>query len=539
MQSTWQALIWKEAREHRWKIAALTAVFLGTLLVGIWSIGPSPTVAFDVADGVLAAGVALAAGLLAIGIAAGEQSAGTIGLLQMLPTSTRRAAIVKLATAIAALAVPIVATLATVWLFAQLVSADVTPRGRFCGIENWYLARFAASWLGGASILLWMVAAGVNRCDEIRAAALGFVAIVFSWGALVLVAYLCGILGEVEVNEAPGYFMATSMLPAGILELPIDAAVHDAWEQELLSDRVTTSTSWFAVWLGTIWPFALAAVASHAALATWYVRRFGRVVPARLQTVESASAAPVRTAARADWLAPPRRSPVASLLWKQFRESAPMAILGAALIVGIFVVVALAAMRDAAGLGLLRREEFEVLALALWAYVGAGIALVAGVGVLMDDLKPELQTFWRSRPIAVGKWFSVKYAGGLVVTMIALLVGLIVTWSASWLFAEGGVAVSAEPDLPIIICMILALQAAVYTAAVAAMAWLRHPIYAGILALASPMVFVLVISPVANRLSSADRPLPEILLGLAIAACIAALIAAAWYAVKHDRGWKH
>lgn len=40
-------------------------------------------------------------------------------------------------------------------------------------------------------------------------------------------------------------------------------------------------------------------------------------------------------------------------------------------------------------------------------------AAVAGVGLFMEDLRPGVHAFWRSRPIPIDHWFWLKYVGGL------------------------------------------------------------------------------------------------------------------------------
>ena len=51
------------------------------------------------------------------------------------------------------------------------------------------------------------------------------------------------------------------------------------------------------------------------------------------------------------------------------------------------------------------RGEFGDILLVMCADLGFFIVIVAGIGVLLDDLKPGLHTFWRSRPINPDLWF--------------------------------------------------------------------------------------------------------------------------------------
>ena len=70
---------------------------------------------------------------------------------------------------------------------------------------------------------------------------------------------------------------------------------------------------------------AVAAI-THLALVAWYLVRFGRIANADVRSPQLA----LPLAGRPDWLAPPRRSWLSAIVWKQFRESGPIVAAGLA-----------------------------------------------------------------------------------------------------------------------------------------------------------------------------------------------------------------
>ncbi len=43
--------------------------------------------------------------------------------------------------------------------------------------------------------------------------------------------------------------------------------------------------------------------------------------------------------------------------------------------------------------------------------IGLLVALVVGIGMILTDVSPPLNTFWRSRPINPDLWFWTKFCG--------------------------------------------------------------------------------------------------------------------------------
>ena len=96
---------------------------------------------------------------------------------------------------------------------------------------------------------------------------------------------------------------------------------------------------------------------------------------------------------------------------------------------------------------------------------------------MLDDLKPGLHTFWRSRPINPDLWFWAKFFTGLTITAISLGIPLLL---ALW-FSTQSLGASLRPNNNELI-ITLALFISTYCFAVAAMALVRRPLYAAIFA---------------------------------------------------------
>ena len=108
--------------------------------------------------------------------------------------------------------------------------------------------------------------------------------------------------------------------------------------------------------------------------------------------------AAVRESGRLDWLGPPRRSPLAAIAWKQFRESGPVVLAGLAGIVAIVIGVC---VRELAQIATSRRNDRSLnvagVTVAVWFlchYTGGGHRRV-----LDATSDRDCNTFWRSRPI--------------------------------------------------------------------------------------------------------------------------------------------
>ena len=118
--------------------------------------------------------------------------------------------------------------------------------------------------------------------------------------------------------------------------------------------------------------------------------------------------------------------------------------------------------------------------------VGVMVAVVAGVGVFLDDLSPGFNGFWRSRPIKIGQWFVVKYVVGLLVTIVTISVPLVAAALYVWLVPDDFSVSNLRNDGDVRQFAWLGgdWQVVVYNYSIAAIVLLRRPIHAAFTAIA-------------------------------------------------------
>jgi hypothetical protein len=172
-------------------------------------------------------------------------------------------------------------------------------------------------------------------------------------------------------------------------------------------------------------------------------------------------------------------------------------------------------------------------------FLGFFVALVAGIGVCLNDVSPSINTFWRSRPIPPDLWFWVKFVTGLLVVLtsiylpIGVLMAFHVTALANWNF----------PDA----YLFPAVHLAVFSAAVAMTCLVRQAVYAAILSIA--VVYVGTIVGIGVTLLAAILNLvpfdvsrwydPTTLqIGFGLLLTFVATTIVAWLATRYDWGKK-
>ena len=504
MNSIWLSLLWKEWCEFRWKMAALTTILLGV---------PAVFLLFDFSvEGdasralvglilipviTLFPYIMLAGIFVGMSVAGGENSRRTMRFLQALPVPMWQAALVKLLTAILTVSIPILIVMSMVWLIGAYIDPDQQllaraarelPRmGQSWGITTWYAARMVASILGVSSLLLWTAACGVNRSDEVRAGAVGFLIIAVIWGCWIF-----------AIDRADRFSFPTfeSVLDVMRVALPGGPVVP----------RFRATNQGLEV---------LVAGFSHMTILLWFLFRYGKVSA----TQRAGGGVQISDFFRFKSGAMPRRTSLGAVAWKQFREVGPLALVAVATIATIVSIFAIAD-RD-----FRRLDELSSLLGGLTISIGVLVALVAGIGVLLEDYSPGVNNFWRSRPINVHLWFAVKYLTGLLVLVISFGSILLLANSLSgWELGSGW-------DAGVVALYFIGC----YTLALCSFALVRQPIYAVILAMVAPSLAAMVYSFFAYLFGWQPtdlRVLAAILIGLASA------IVLAWQAVVRDWGWK-
>jgi hypothetical protein len=407
-------------------------------------------------------------------------------------------------------------TVVAAWLWYNIVASNYGPEplefdrasyGSGWLLDNWFISRLVVGSLAAVSIVLWMAAGGVNRSDEVRAAAVGLLVMLAVW--LVLVGL--GFVFRADKSFPTWWRVMYAGAPGG-------PAVVEASQS-----RTAAGLDW-ATWASRIWPYALIATISHALVAAWFVARYGGVAALPRTVVEPISARP-----EVAWLGPPRRGPLSAILWKQARESAPLAALGAVIIVGSAIAFSLYSAWN--------EEPYPIAVLAIasvavWACCGFFVSIVAGIGVFMEDMQGRLHEFWRSRPVNVNQWFLAKFLAGLVITLVILaLPPLMMAGATLVLTPRADLPQAGAQEIVDFIKYTLLAQVGVYCAAVLAIVLVRQAAYAAILAIAGVGLF----------LASLERVTPTDFGTFAWTASVLAAIGTAilaWIAVRKDWGWK-
>ena len=405
MRTIWHSLAWKEWHEHKWKLAAITAIMFGSLWLASFPGHDFSTFSnFYLA---LVMVVVPSTVFVAMATASSERSRKTLPFMIGLPIPRWKIAVVKLLAGLGTSLAPLffgVAALLLWWLYSgsRMPGAANTIDHALLDLHgpidaaNWFASVSIKLTVMIVSLFLWTAAAGVNSDDEVSA-----------------------VLGTLDHGRRWGIVIAILMIgePFRIW------LTHDGkWLAANVAAVLPFGFSWAS--LQTVSNPAGAAAAAtfltaHLCLAAWYVRRFGHV---RDQTRFSPK--PVAEAAAFAYVpAKPRHFQLSAIAWKQFRESGPTALVGLGGAFAIAAVAATATRISYASGNSAPPKDFAQLLGVVWfvasIYLGAIMALVIGIGIFLRDLEPALNTFWRSRPISPGGWYWTKFASGLTVVGFA------------------------------------------------------------------------------------------------------------------------
>jgi len=422
MLAIWFQIAWKEWREHVWKMIAVAAIALsieGYLIVNYPAEGGQAFLAsLSLVPGAV---------FIAMGVAAGERTAGSLDFLRSLPIGLWKWAVARLLAGAVAVLMPLSFVVLLQLIAGRPARGDVPDLGQGITIVG----------LICLSVYLWTVAVGVERSSELRAG-VAAVCLFVGWLALAMAVFSLGVFFLPSLR--PVYGIVVVLSPVGAVRLG-DARAG----------------------LG-VWQVALLQVLTLAGLTWWSVRRYGRLVPSDDRS--PAATRPDRLAPAA--LRPSRRSPLVAMVWKEYREAKPICVAGL-VIIGALTLPSLIGLAGELGTQALRQAAGVI------AFLGTLMALVLGVGGHAGDLHPGVWQFWRSRPIATAGWFWIKYLTGATV-LLATFEGA--TTAIDLLAGWPGTVVRD----PVWWCgPVFHLLA--YSLAVWMVCQLRQPIYAGILSL--------------------------------------------------------
>jgi hypothetical protein len=516
MNSIWLSLLWKEWCEFRWKLAALTIISVGTpftivmMLLGMGEINIVESL-LGVTTAFLYAYAIIAGMFVGMSVAANENSHRTARFMRAWPVSLEHVALVKAVVAMLVIALPVVILMTCVWIctiFQSTESVDLAMRRNIYdfklpwGIENLLFARTLAGILGTWSTFIWAIAGGVNRLDEVRAAAVAFLIGTAGWAGFAALAAIGNHLA------ALGYDIHW-LTPVGLLGI---AALPGG--PGMINSFLVDSAAYFGMpWLA----MAGSAIVVHALLLTWFIKRFGRVptLPRRSEGTQWELFS-YKIGAR-----PPFRSPVDAIIWKQLREIGPLLIFA---VVGIVTVAPLLYWIDRLDGGI---SQFGEVMGSVTIAVATLVILVTGIGLLYEDYKPGVESFWRSRPLNLNWWYGVKYTTGVVVQLLVFLPLLAFSyWSLGW-----------SDDILLVGRTLVLFYLLLYSLTILFYSVVRQPIYAVVLTIGATflgwMLLVLVYPSGPPRWLNSFVGVSLIML---IPTILATLLA--WQAVVRDWGWK-
>lgn len=459
MTNLWLNLIWKEWREHWWKLIAITAILLGVVALS----KPSNVRAWlDMCGPLLWFASAGCAVFVALGAAARENSQATRSYIESQPLAMWKLGLAKLLVGAAVVVLPGLIALGAMALienYGQAIWPELTKgfsRDEFAGAEK-YLFLAAVTSAVALSLFLWTAALGANASNEVRAAGYGLGGIIAWFAVMVAAGYALGNLGLMESRAAQQFGMRVMSLgPLGFVFL------HE------IEWRLTIPLS----------------CATHAFMAALYVWRFGR--PTAHRDKSSLRKTPAEVAGRV-YLSAPMQSPLSALAWKGARESLPIVGVGLVGAVGAAVatcVVGFIVNRgENASAGSLLEAMTFILGMFM-AWFGGIVAVVIGIGAVLGDLSPAINTFWRSRPIRASSAFWMQTIASSLVLMLVfgLPVELMIGWAKE---------VDNAEEFPHIFATGLLCA---YSLAVCLTTLTRHAIYAAILSFGGVLMAIAAVS---------------------------------------------
>lgn len=504
MPSVWRSLLWKEWQEYRWHLLWLTVAIVLLPLFFVGDLHPESLLV--VANGVLACYGILAGLFVGMETAARENQRGTMRFLQSLPVSMTKLATARLAVSCLTVIVPVLVGVGCLYAYLflqQYHPLDVANmldwtriRVIFSAQETTTLAGYASlltlmSSLFTISLLVWMATCGVNRSDEIRAGAIGFLVMVCVWAVL---------LSTLTWAERSGWRFVENCL----LLLLAGAPGGPGFIGNLSSAG-----------FGRTWPYVVFATLTHAALIYVFLRRYGRgsVRPERTSGERA-------TKSQTEWLSPPRKSQFTAIIWKQVNETGPLAIVAAA---AVLLIAGILSWLDNVQV----RNYSETLAGTALG-VGYLVTVVAGMGVFLEDVKPKIGGFWRSRPVNTTQWFFVKFFTGL--TVLAVCFGTLFVIAS---LLPGGQRLFEEVD-GLQLAVFALLFVLTYAIAMASYCLGRHPIAAACSTVGIMLSGAFGYGVLVDR--DVIRSEVEIGIGLMLVGLVAA-ITLAWLALRNNWGW--
>ena len=464
MNSIWKSLLWKEWREYRLKMVVLASVLLLAIVSFMAIADVNSTRGFlRILSGVLLSYGFLAGFFLAMGVAAKENVNSTATFLHALPTAGWKPAAAKILMASLTAVFPILVTMAFAYDIHQSGFYSTFDEYRswpefqrtYLGQSNLDLDDFPNDYLirhtvaavcCTLSLLWWASALGVNRSDEMRAGAIAFLAILCTW---LVSAYGFHLSEKYSLGIEHIISSVFSMGPGGpfyLYEHGLDGLHGFAELSRYLSPLL---------------------IAGQVGILGWFLYQFGRWQPAKTDKgPEVDLSVRFTSTSRA-----PFRSPFTAIVWKQICETGPLALFGLAGAIALSV--------GGYWIDSVQQSSFPEVFVAVTASLSFLVVMVAGIGLLIDELKPGVNDFWRSRPLDLRLWFFTKYFTGMIVLIACLGVPVLLTgFTSFWRWDD------LLNESVLAICLTLfSMYVAVFSLTMLFQCLLRQPIYAAVLAL--------------------------------------------------------
>lgn len=379
------SLLWKEWRECRWKILVLFAIYLALVLVA-WAADRRYSLE-ETQYAVLALAI-LMPGVIAMGTIADEHVRRTAETLQALPVPMSRVFLVKFLAGLATLFLPLLAIEAFCWLFlpASFYNAAYVSEHPY-----WALTPVGLT----VTLYLWILALGSRRRTELGVGAT-YVALFLGLGVAAAILELLWSFHGVFPRIVD---LLDTLSPLGFI------AKHPTISS-------TTRT-----------PFSLTALAQALTWAPLAVIALWRYTHPRIARIARPLDQPATFNASS---LSPRRFPI---LWKSWREVRRLILLYGILVLAFIVIDSLLIQR-ALNQGLYFYPGPEMLAI-LPVLMGLVTIILLGTDVGLREAETHLENFWHSRPIPHAPYFRRRFAFGLFLSLLLLLIPAIFILSIS------------------------------------------------------------------------------------------------------------
>jgi ABC-type transport system involved in multi-copper enzyme maturation permease subunit len=461
-------LVWKEFQEQKWAAVSAAAVALAIPLSYVFR---DTSLALGGVMSCLAM-YPLAGGLFfGARAASGERTNRSAAFVAALPISHRVLGTMRLLGALVAAAVPLVLLLALACILNPLtdVSAhiDVKPM----------MLLFGMAALATAACVTIVSVAGTGQLTEIRAGLVGFAAVLATW----IVGY-------------------TALL-----------VVLESFSEQYSEQYIEPSPR--PEWLVPV--CTLIAVSAIALVGTLFVSRYSLALGPFLEANSKRYRLP-------QWRPHFISSPLWALTSKAIREMGLLAleVLGISLLLSV-----VAGLLGWTGNGhSLDVVESVTRGLPMILFVGGFVlAVLIGVGAVIGDLQPGVNTFWRSRPISPQSWYWTKYLVGLATMLVAIEIPeLLMVSSSSFINEARGVG------------WWLLVWNATFSFALTATCLVRQPGYAAILSIGGVSVLYAVIEALFGSWTPGLPPAPVQVLAIAFVAAFVGSTVLGWWAAVRD-----